>query len=91
MAKRVKLSGMIMGAGGHKVVELELFGPPDIETCSQSFPVWRTGLTKLGAVSSGTFDAYLGVIRHHVTRYPASTWVLQYQADVGWSIHGRAS
>ena len=86
-AKRVKLTGMVIGAGG-QLQPTELFGPPDIETWSQSFRVWRTGLIIiLDAVSPGTLDAYHDMVRQHSMRCTASTWVLQYQADVrrGWN------
>ena len=61
---------------------IELTGPPDSETWSQSLRVWRIRWIMLDAVSSGTLDANHDMVRQHSMRCTASTWVFEYQADV---------
>ena len=81
IAKRVKLSGMVMKPGG-ELAPVELFGPENYEQWEACFRVWRTGCLMLEAFTLSTLEAYKDLISLYARRYGPGAWAIIYQTDV---------
>ena len=100
--KKLKMSGMVIGASG-ALQQQALLGPPTVDDWKASFMVFRTGAIMLGQISPAACDAYMLHIISYAARYGSEVWPLVYQADVrarleqlgrvarqGHSLHHRA-
>ena len=68
------------GNGNFRKVEIR--GPPDIETWTSAFHVFRAAMLMLKAASMAALDRYLDYMWKLAKDYGSRVWHLQYQADV---------
>ena len=73
LLKKLRTTGLQLHAGGVLKI-IELSGPPDVETWSESFSLLCTALIGFGAVSLGPLMDYSRLITGYATRYGAATW-----------------
>ena len=81
MMRRLRLTGLLMGEGGH-LRHVELPGPPDFAMWEKCYRVLRTGLLMLEAVSVSALDAYAAHFKRYHERYGPRVFLIQYQAEV---------
>ena len=79
--KKWRTTGLQLRAGG-VLKNIELSGPPDVDTWSESYKLLCTALIGFGAVSLGPLMDYSRLITGYATRYGAATWPLLYQTEV---------
>ena len=79
--KRLKMSGLIMGAAG-KLQQAQVFGPPSIDEWLAGFAVFKTGSVLLGELTPATADHWMKTIQRYAQRYSVNLWPLVYQTDV---------
>ena len=81
LLKKLRTTGLQLHAGS-VLKNIELSGPPDVDTWSESYKLLCTALIGFGAVSLGPLMDYSRLITGCATRYGAATWPLLYQAEV---------
>ena len=79
--KKLKLSGLIMGANG-SLQQSQLFGPPCLEEWIAGFTVFKTGSVMLGELTPSVCDHWMKNIAEYARRYGPSVWPMIYQAEV---------
>ena len=80
LAKKVKLSGYVMGRDG-VLTSIELTGPTSIGMWLQSRQVFSNVCVMLDLIDLGTLTKYRDLIEKFHNRYGAPIWALLYQAD----------
>ena len=81
MQKKLRMSGLIMGAGG-QLVQTQLYGPPNVEEWLAGWTVFKTGAIMLDKVTPSTCDHWSKMVLGYAKTYGPSCWALVYQAEV---------
>ena len=80
LAKKVKLSGYVMGRDG-VLTSIELTGPTSIGMWLRSWQVFSNVCVMLDLIDLGILTKYRDLIEKFHNRYGAPIWALLYQAD----------
>jgi hypothetical protein len=78
--KQMKVSGLIMSAGG-EFIHHEFKGPPSIEHWLACWEVFMAGMIMLDACAPPFLLAYGALIAHYAKRYGPQCWALIYQVE----------
>ena len=81
LLKKLRTTGLQLHAGG-VLKNVELSGPPDVDTWTESYKLLCTALIGFRAVSLGPLMDYARLTTGYATRYGTATWPLLYQSDV---------
>ena len=79
--RRLKLSGLILGADG-VLQHVQFFGPPNVESWTSGFAVFRTGCIMLEEISLSTLALWSALVADYAARYGNTIWALLYQTEV---------
>ena len=79
--RKLKLSGLVLGTDG-VLQQVQLYGPPDVETWAAGFAVFRTGCIMLEEVSISTLSLWSIMVSEYTARYGSAVWALIYQTEV---------
>ena len=79
--RKLKLSGLVLGTDG-VLQQVQLYGPPDVETWAAGFAVFRTGCIMLEEVSISTLALWSTMVSEYIARYGSAVWALIYQTEV---------
>jgi hypothetical protein len=79
--RKLKLSGLILGTDG-VLQQVQIFGPPNVESWAAGFAVFRTGCIMLEEVSLSTLALWSTMIAEYSSRYGNAIWALLYQTEV---------
>ena len=79
--RKLKLSGLVLGTDG-VLQQVQLYGPPDVETWAAGFAVFRTGCIMLEEVSISTLALWSIMVSEYTARYGSAVWALIYQTEV---------
>ena len=79
--RKLKMAGLNIGADG-VLTQVQVPGPPNVESWLEGFGVFRTGCIMLGEVSIATLGMWMQMVVDYSARYGANAWPLIYQAEV---------
>jgi len=79
--KKLKMSGLVMGADGQLHMSL-LYGPPSVEEWVAGWTVFKTGAIMLGTITPSTCDHWAKMVVGYARTYGPALWPLVYQAEV---------
>jgi len=81
LQKRLKMTGLIMGANG-KLEQQQLYGPPNVDEWVAGWTVFKTGSIMLGHMTPATCDHWSKMVLNYAKMYGPSVWPLIYQSEV---------
>ena len=81
LRRRLVFSGFVPAEDG-TLRKVEIRGPPDIETWTRHYRVYRANMIMLDAMGLNPFDVYNAKLRKFHTDFGSQCWLLLYQADV---------
>lgn len=79
--RRLKMAGVTLGSDG-TIQQVQMPGPPNVESWQEGFGVFRTGCIMLDQISIATLGMWSQMVVDYSHRYGPRVWPLVYQAEV---------